>query len=239
MKRSLRNNRLRKQPGWGRTYQKPPRRSWWWYSTVRQRRNADFSAFMEYETETEEPSALSDGERLVRTPEMQRVETILFLAHEPLGAKKLAQFAHLDESQNVRQIIRELRQLHDQNHYAFRVVECAGGFQLLTRPQFVPWLRRLCSTEGVADQELPEIQLSPAAMTTLAIIAYRQPIIRAEIEAIRGGACAEILRSLLSKDLIRIAGRSPELGRPRLYKTTRRFLEVFGLNSLSQLPKME
>ena len=170
---------------------------------------------------------------------MRRVEAILFLSREPLSIKRLAQLAHLESVSETRQIIRDLRQLHDHSLSAFRIMEFAGGFQLRTRPQFTLWLRPLCRTGGVENLESPEIQLSPTAMVTLAIIAYKQPIIRAEIEAIRGGACAEILRQLLSKELIRIAGRSPELGRPRLYKTTRKFLEVFGLKSLSQLPDVD
>ncbi|MDO4585393.1 MAG: SMC-Scp complex subunit ScpB [Planctomycetia bacterium] len=179
------------------------------------------------------------GEALARTKEMLRLETILFLSREPMSLRKLASFATLESTEKTLQCIRNLNQLYDQHHYAFRILEFAGGFQLRARPQFTPWLRRLCSQGGVENLELPEIRLSAPAMETLAIIAYRQPIIRAEIESIRGVQCGEILRQLLGKDLIRIAGRSTELGRPRLYKTTRKFLEVFGLKSLSQLPRLE
>ncbi|MDO4573706.1 MAG: SMC-Scp complex subunit ScpB [Planctomycetia bacterium] len=181
-----------------------------------------------------------EPEPQTRTAEMVRLETVLFLAQEPLGIRKLAQFAQLENTQAALAVIRKLNQLYDQNRYAFRILEFAGGYELRTRPQFAPWLRQLLRRGGLENQESPEIQLSQPAMETLSIIAYRQPIIRAEIESIRGVQhCGEILRLLLGKDLIRIAGRSNELGRPRLYKTTRKFLEVFGLKSLSQLPKLD
>ena len=187
-----------------------------------------------------ERSEVNDAEEtLVRSEKVLRLEAILFLSREPMSLRKLASFAGLDGTEETLQCIRDLNRLYDKNHYAFRILEFAGGFQLRARPQFTPWLRRLCSQGGVEHLELPEIRLSAPAMETLSIIAYRQPIIRAEIESIRGVQCGEILRQLLGKDLIRIAGRSTELGRPRLYKTTRKFLEVFGLKSLSQLPRLE
>jgi segregation and condensation protein B len=105
----------------------------------------------------------------------------------------------------------------------------AGGYQLLSRREFAQWLR----PQRASDRE---ILLSPPALETLAVVAYRQPALRAEVEAIRGVACGEILRLLLDRDLLRIAGRSEELGRPLRYGTTRRFLEVFGLCNLDELP---
>jgi segregation and condensation protein B len=112
------------------------------------------------------------------------------------------------------------------------VEEVAGGFQLLTRPKFAPWLRRLHS--------LPvEVRLSAPALETLAVVAYRQPLLRAQIEAIRGVQCGEILRQLIERGLVRIFGRSEELGRPLLYATTARFLQVFGLRHIEDLPKGE
>jgi segregation and condensation protein B len=108
----------------------------------------------------------------------------------------------------------------------------AGGFQLMTRPKFAPWLRRLYSAST-------EVRLSPPAMETLAVVAYRQPVLRAEIEAIRGVQSGEVLRQLIERDLVRIAGRSDELGRPFLYGTTRQFLQVFGLRHLDELPRAD
>ncbi|MBE6426675.1 MAG: SMC-Scp complex subunit ScpB [Planctomycetaceae bacterium] len=179
-----------------------------------------------------------------RSELMQTLEALLFITREPLSSRRLAQFAQIEDLSEIHDAIRTLNHLYDAGHSAFRILEFARGFQLRTRPQFTPWLRLLCRQGGVENQENPEIRLSPPAMETLAIIAYRDaadtPATRAEIEAIRGvQSCIEILRQLLGKDLIRIAGRSSELGRPRLYRTTKKFLEVFGLKTLRQLPKIE
>jgi segregation and condensation protein B len=114
---------------------------------------------------------------------------------------------------------------------AFRVEEVAGGYQLMTRSKFAPWLRRLHAAKA-------EIGLSASAMETLAIVAYRQPALRTEIEAIRGVQSGEVLRQLIERDLVRITGRSNELGRPFLYGTTKQFLQVFGLRRLEELPKV-
>jgi segregation and condensation protein B len=108
----------------------------------------------------------------------------------------------------------------------------AGGYQLLTRPQFAKWIRRLQHVQT------PD-RLTTPALETLAVIAYRQPIVRAEIDAIRGVHSGEVLRQLMEKDLVKIWGRSEELGRPFLYATTRRFLKLFGLGNLDDLPAAE
>ena len=101
---------------------------------------------------------------------------------------------------------------------------------MLTRQKLAPWLRRLAHVPG-------ETRLSAPALETLAVIAYRQPVPRADIEAVRGVICGEILRQLMDRDLVRISGRSEELGRPYLYATTKRFLELFGLNHIEELPR--
>ena len=106
----------------------------------------------------------------------------------------------------------------------------AGGFQLLTRPPFGPWLRRLLHTPV-------ETRLSAPALETLAVVAYRQPVLRADIEAIRGVQCGDILRQLMDRDLVRIISRADDLGRPLLYGTTKRFLQIFGLRHLDELPQ--
>lgn len=179
-----------------------------------------------------------------RTDLARNVEALLFLTREPLSVKRMTQLLSWEDSDEILETIRQLNKIYDASHCAFRILEFARGFQLRVRPQFTPWLRQLCHHGGVENQESPEIRLSPPAMETLAIIAYREafntPATRAEIEAIRGvQSCMEILRQLLGKDLIRIAGRSTELGRPRLYRTTKKFLEVFGLKSLLQLPRVD
>jgi segregation and condensation protein B len=134
------------------------------------------------------------------------------------------------DGRQVRGLIRRLSRQYDEQGRAFAVEEIAGGFQLLTRPEFGLWISRLHSRQQ-------SDSLSKAALETLAIVAYRQPITRAEVDDIRGVQCGPVLRGLVDRRLIKVVGRSEELGRPLLYGTTRRFLEVFGLKSLSELPK--
>ena len=168
----------------------------------------------------------------IRDDRIRRLEAILFLTREPLPSRKLSQYANLADATEARTLIRLLNQLFDEEGRSFRIEELAGGFQLLTRPHFAVWLRRM--------EHVPrETRLSPPAMETLAVVAYRQPTPRAEIEAIRGVSCGEILKQLMERDLVRIGGRSEELGRPYLYETTKKFLRVFGLKNLDGLPRVE
>ena len=161
--------------------------------------------------------------------DLSRLEAVLFLAREPLNSRKLAQCANLADGTQARTLVRRLNEQYDAAGRAFRVEPVAGGYQLLTRRGLAPWLRRLAHVPT-------ETRLSAPALETLAVIAYRQPVPRADIEAIRGVNCGEILRQLLERDLVKIGGRSPELGRPYLYATTKRFLELFGLNQIDELP---
>lgn len=165
-------------------------------------------------------------------PRLQRLEAVLFLSREPLSSRKLSQFANLADGTEARTLIRHLNRTYDEGGRAFRVEEVAGGYQLLTRPKFSGWLRRLEHTPA-------EVRLSAPVMETLAVVAYRQPVARADIEAVRGVSCGEILRQLMDRDLVRICGRSEDLGRPYLYGTTKRFLQMFGLRSLDQLPRAD
>jgi segregation and condensation protein B len=128
--------------------------------------------------------------------------------------------------------VQRLRELYDADATAFQVEEIAGGYQLLTRPAYRPWLQRLLRTGR-------DVRLTPAALETLAIVAYRQPIPRADVEAIRGVACAELLTHLMEKGFIKVVGRQESLGRPVLYGTTKKFLQAFGLGSLRDLPEYE
>lgn len=178
------------------------------------------------DSEAEEPSAFQ------RTDEQARLEAALFLAREPLPTRKLAKLARLTDGTRARALIRELNAALDADGSAYRVEWIAGGFQLLSRAPFGPWLRRLI-------ESAPETRLSAAAMETLAIVAYRQPATRADIEAIRGVGCDEMLRHLLERELIAIGGRSEELGRPNFYVTTRQFLQVFGLGHIDELPPID
>jgi segregation and condensation protein B len=162
----------------------------------------------------------------------QRVEALLFLARKPQNLRKISDLAQLEDATQARTLIGQLNQKYDRAGRAFQIKQVAGGYQMLTRPQFSGWIERL--------DYLPRpLRLSQPAMETLTIVAYRQPIIKAEIEAIRGLACGEMLRQLLELNLIKIAGRSQKLGRPFLYITTKEFLTNFGLNSLQELPRQE
>ncbi len=159
------------------------------------------------------------------------LEAILFATDEPLTESKLAGIVETTTKQ-VRDSIEGLNAKYAAENHAFRVEQIAGGYQMLTLNTYNPWLKKMLRARS-------DNKLSPAAMETLAIIAYKQPIIRADIEAIRGVAVGEVIRSLMYKGLVKITGRAEILGRPMLYGTTKKFLEIFGLNSLKDLPKVE
>ena len=160
----------------------------------------------------------------------RRLEAVLFMSREPKSSRKLSQLAFLEDGTQARTMIKELNQHYDRVGRAFYVKRVAGGFQLRTRPQFADWIRKL--------EHIPRPKrLSTPALETLTVVAYRQPIIKAEIEAIRGVSCGEMLRQLLEKGLVKIAGRSEKLGRPFLYGTTREFLAYYGLNTINDLPR--
>ena len=166
---------------------------------------------------------------LERSSPLAKLEAVLFLSREPLSSRRLSQYAELPEGTNVKELVRNLNRRYDEQRCSFRVVEVAGGFQLRTRPQLAVWLLRM--------HEVPQTaRLSQSALETLAIIAYRQPVHRAAIERIRGVQCGELIRQLLERNLVKIVGRSEDLGRPFLYGTTKKFLEAFGLGSLRELP---
>jgi segregation and condensation protein B len=166
------------------------------------------------------------------TPTVESViEAILFASEEPLSDSRLAGIVETTTKQ-VRDCIQSLNDKYERNHNAFRIEQIAGGHQMLTLPTYNTWLKKMLKVRS-------DNKLSPAAMETLAIIAYKQPVIRVDIEAIRGVAVGEVIRSLMYKGLVKIVGRAEILGRPMLYGTTKKFLEVFGLNSLKDLPKAE
>lgn len=169
------------------------------------------------------------GGPLARDARLAVLEAILFAAAEPLTPRRLAQSARLKDAGEARRLIRKLQGMYAEDGSAFQLEEIAGGFQLLTRPEFYRWLARL---------KLPstEIRLTGPARETLAIVAYRQPIMRSDIEAIRGVQSGEVLRHLMELGLVRIAGRHDSLGRPVLYGTSKKFLQLFGLKGLKELP---
>jgi segregation and condensation protein B len=174
----------------------------------------------------------STSDPLGRDPQLAELEAILLAADEPLPARRLGQVAGLPDAAAVRRLIRKLQGFYDRDGTAFQIEELAGGFQLLTRAEYHRWLASLRRGHN-------ELRLTGAARETLAIVAYRQPIMRADIEDIRGVHCGETLRLLMEKGLVRIAGRDASLGRPVLYGTTKKFLQVFGLRSLKDLPRAE
>ena len=166
-----------------------------------------------------------------RSHELAQLEAALFVAREPLPIRRLAKLARLSDATRARSLLKTLNTLFDRSGTAFRIEHLAGGFQLITRTQFGPWVRRTLDYSA-------ENRLSNAAMETLSIIAYRQPVTRAEVEAIRGVGSEEMLRQLLDRDLIAIGGRSDDLGRPNFYITSRYFLRIFGLGRIEELPAM-
>lgn len=169
---------------------------------------------------------------LGRDSALARLEAALILADEPLPARKLADAAGLPDGHAARRLVERLRELYTTDGSAFQIDELGGGYQLLTRPAYHPWLLRLRRTGQ-------DVRLTPAALETLAVIAYKQPITRADVDTLRGVACAELIRLLMEKGLVRVAGRHDSLGRPQLYGTTKRFLQAFGMNSLADLPEVE
>ena len=195
-------------------------------------RSRQYWNFIHYLASTGRPEALGAAQEEEHPHgKMQRLEAVLFLSREGLSLRKLAKLAGLADATEARTLIRQLNQQLDEQGRAFRVEDIAGGYGLLTRAQFADWLRRF---EYVPGQQ----KLSQTAMETLAVVAYRQPVPRSEIEAIRGVSSSEVLKQLMEYELVRIHSRSEELGRPFLYGTTRRFLQMFGLRSLDRLPRM-
>lgn len=180
---------------------------------------------------TEEQAAQLEPEPQVELTAESVVEAVLFASDEPLTANRLADIAETGVRQ-IRQHVEGLNEKYKESNSAFRIETIAGGYQMLTLSPYNSWLQKLLRARD-------DSKLSPAALETLAIIAYKQPIIRADIEAIRGVAIGEMIRGLMYKGLVKIVGKAEVLGRPMLYGTTKKFLEVFGLNSLKDLPKIE
>ncbi|MBU3727677.1 MAG: SMC-Scp complex subunit ScpB [Phycisphaerales bacterium] len=191
---------------------------------------------------TQAPAETATDEGAVREvpcgdrPLAQRIEALLMAADRPMSDGKIGDLLGLaagageSPARAVREAIDQLNGEYAATGRTIRIESLAGGRQLLTLPAFAPVVSAL---RGQKQQT----RLTQPALETLAIVAYRQPIQRAEIESIRGVACGEVLRSLLERRLVRIVGRAEELGRPMLYGTTAEFLKVFGLGSLADLPQ--
>ena len=160
----------------------------------------------------------------------QVLEALLFAAEEPLSAGRLSAMIEETSPAMIADLVRELNGDYLRESRAFQVQEVAGGFRLVTRPEYAAWVRELRAA-GASPR------LSQAALETLSIVAYKQPVTRAELESIRGVTVEGVLKTLVERELVRIVGREEGLGRPLLYGTTDHFLEYFGLPSLDALPR--
>ena len=159
----------------------------------------------------------------------QIVEATLFASQTPLTADEVARADENLDAESVIEAIQALRDAYEESERAFQIYQLGDGYQILTRPEYAPYLERFDSVPRAP-------HLSPAALETLAIIAYRNPIGRIEIEEVRGVSASSVLRTLLDWELVEVVGRGEGLGRPLLYGVTRKFLEHFGLKDLSDLP---
>jgi segregation and condensation protein B len=157
------------------------------------------------------------------------IESLLFASDRPLPARALAELLENVEVQDIEEAIESLRKLYDQGGHSFQILQIAGGYQICTRSQYAKWIRGLFHSRTRS-------RLSRPALETLAIIAYKQPILRAEIESLRGVRVDGILQSLLERKLIAIKGRKATVGRPLFYGTTTEFLRHFGLRDIDDLP---
>lgn len=175
----------------------------------------------------EEEAAASDTGLPLRV-----IEALLFAADTPLSAGRLVELVGAGTPARMSQAIEALNAEYEKWGVAFSVLEIANGFQLMTQPEYRPWLNKL-------NRQRSETRLTDATLEALAIVAYRQPIIRADVESIRGVACGEVLNRLREMGLVRIVGRAEVVGRPMMYGTTKRFLDIFGLASIDDLPPME
>ncbi len=158
------------------------------------------------------------------------LEALLFVAEEPVSPDQVSGIFGDRDADDVRTMVQVLNGRYASEGSALQVEEVAGGFRLTTRPDLAEWVQRL--------NRVRPARLSRAALETLAVIAYRQPVTKAEVEGVRGVSADGVLRTLLERELIRIVGRKPEAGRPILYGTTRTFLEHFGFKDLTDLPTL-
>jgi len=159
------------------------------------------------------------------------IEALLFASPEPLTQAKVNGIFNPD-TPNLKEVVLTLNEQYVHDGRAFEINQVAGGYQLVSRQEYEHFIRKMLSKSG-------RISLSSAALDSLAIIAYKQPIGRYEVEAIRGVDSSGVLKTLLNRNLIKIKGRDSGPGRPLLYQTTAKFLEHFGLNRLSDMPKLK
>ncbi|HEY3051044.1 MAG TPA: SMC-Scp complex subunit ScpB [Gaiellaceae bacterium] len=165
-------------------------------------------------------------------PPVAVLEAVLFASDAPVEAERIREVLELPSADEARALVAELARGYDESGRALQIVEAGGGYRLVTRPDVAPWLVRLARSRSRS-------RLSRPALETLAIIAYRQPVSRPEVDAVRGVNSEGVLENLMERRMVRIAGRKDAPGRPFLYETTREFLVAFGLRDLGDLPRVD
>jgi len=168
---------------------------------------------------------------------VQHIESLVFVSENPISLKTIK--SCLEETFETKlkkpvleTAIKELQEKYNQEHYSFELIEIAGGFQFLTKPAYHNSINTLLKQNN-------KRRLSKAALETLSIIAYKQPVPKSEMEKIRGVSCDYSVQKLLEKELITITGRSEAPGRPLLYGTSEKFMDYFGLKSIEDMPKLK
>jgi len=189
------------------------------------------------ENQTETLAATQNQEQaapeLLQSDEAKRIiENLLFITDRPLKPSRIAEVVESVNAKQALAFIQELAAEYEQTGRAIRILEIGGGFQMVTKPEYGRWVRRLYN-------EKMTTRLSNAALETLAIVAYKQPVTRAEMEVIRGVDVAAPLEKLLERGLVRVLGKRDTIGHPMVYGTTDEFLRVFGLNKISELPDLQ
>jgi segregation and condensation protein B len=159
------------------------------------------------------------------------LEALLFVSEAPMPLERIEEVLEGHSKAEVARLLADWQERCRQEDRGVCLVEVAGGYRLVTKPELAPWVQRLRGSKPA--------RLSKAALETLAIIAYKQPITKPEVETIRGVMIDGVLKTLVERDLIRVLGRKPEVGRPMLYGTSRAFLEYFGFKDLSELPTLK
>jgi segregation and condensation protein B len=159
------------------------------------------------------------------------IEALLFASEEPLSPAKISEVLEVKEEE-AGKILKELKEEYEKERRGFQIREVARGYKIYTLGEFAPWIKKLRTSQE-------RTRLTQAALETLAIVAYKQPLVRAEIESIRGVDVSGVLQTLLEKNLLEMKGRRKGPGRPLLYRVTRDFLKYFGLKDLSDLPSLE
>ena len=189
-------------------------------------------ADQELDVNGEQEEQLEPVETLGRDESRQALHALLFVSDRPMSADRLAESLGDIDKEVVTTLLEELRDELEESTSPYTLREIAGGYQLVTRPQFAPYIRRLLQIKK-------SNKLSRSALETLAIVAYKQPVTRAEVEAVRGVSVSHAFDILQEKRLVKVAGIAEVPGRPKIYRTTDEFLVHFGIKSLKELPSME